>query len=427
MILRALNRKMTPEDFRNAKAEGLLIPTLTAYDYPSAKLMDEVGVPLLLVGDSLGMVRLGFPDTTHVTLDHMVLHTQSVTRAKPRSLIIADLPFGTYTDPVLAVSSAKRLMEAGADAVKAEGGKSIEDSVRAIVQAGIPFVGHLGMLPQSVKQEGGYRKKGRTQEERVRLLEDMRILEEAGAFAVVLELVIPDLAEDMTCSSEIPTIGIGSGAACDGQVLVIDDLVGSFPWFTPKFVKPLAQTGLAIQNAVREWMEVLDVGKAELDSAAEDKSDSLTHIDADGEARMVDVSAKPPQYRVAVAGGRLRVQPFVLDLIENQKIAKGNVLATARIAGIMAAKRTGDLIPLCHPLPITHCDVNLGFSPAREAIEVTASASIHASTGVEMEALTAVQVALLTLYDMLKAVDKNMVIEEVKLLSKTKSAAPPVK
>lgn len=428
MILRNLQRKMLPEDFKNAKAEGLLIPTLTAYDYPSAKLLDEAGIPLLLVGDSLGMVRLGFPDTTYVTLEHMILHVQSVSRARPRALVIGDLPFGTYSTSEQAVESARKLIEAGADAVKAEGGQKIEDQVRAIVAAGIPFVGHLGMLPQSVVEEGGYRIKGKTQEERVRLLEDMRVLEDAGAFAVVLELVTPDLAEDISCASEIPTIGIGSGAACDGQVLVLDDLTGGFPWFTPKFAKPLAQTGSLIRETVKEWMAGLDSihqRSPEKEKADPTANERLTHIDPHGEARMVDVSAKPPLFRVAVAGGRLRVQPFVLDLIENQKIAKGNVLATARIAGIMAAKRTGELIPLCHPLPITHCDVDLCFSEDRTAIEVTASASIYASTGVEMEALTAVQVTLLTLYDMLKAVDKEMVMENVRLISKTKSSSPP--
>jgi 3-methyl-2-oxobutanoate hydroxymethyltransferase len=422
MIFRSRGKKVNLSDLLDAKSQRDLIPVLTAYDYPSAKLLDEAQIPLILVGDSLGMVRLGFPDTTHVTLDHMVMHTESVARANPKAMVISDLPYHTYLDEKTAVAAARRLIQAGADAVKAEGGKAIEPAIKAILAEGIPFVGHLGMLPQSVKEEGGYRKKGKTETERQLLKEDMQVLEAAGACAVVLELVIPDLAAEITQASSIPTIGIGSGPECDGQVLVLDDLVGGFPWFTPKFAKPKASIGKALKAAVMDWMNELESVSSKTKTS--EPVPSLSHLDASGETRMVDVSAKPALYRVAVAEGRILTQSTTIDLIENQQIAKGNVLATARIAGIMAAKRTGELIPLCHPLPITHCHVGLAILPDRSGIEVKASASIHASTGVEMEALTAVQVALLTLYDMLKAVDKTMVMEGVRLISKTKSSTP---
>jgi len=235
------------------KARGEKIASLTAYDYPMTRLLDECGVPLLLVGDSVGMVVLGYPDTTHVTMDEMVHHTRAASRAKPNALLAADLPFNSYDTPDQAVANSHRLLAAGADAVKAEGGRAIIEAVRAITRAGIPFIGHLGMLPQHVLEEGGYRKKGRTDAERIRLIEDARELESAGAFAIVLELVIPEVAAEISRAISIPTIGIGSGAECDGQILVTHDLLGTFPWFTPKFVTPKVNAGEQFRVAVRSW------------------------------------------------------------------------------------------------------------------------------------------------------------------------------
>lgn len=236
------------------------VASLTAYDYPTTRLLDEAGVPLILVGDSLGMMALGYPDTTSVTMADMLHHVSAAARARPRALLAADLPIGAYPDPATALTNAKALVAAGAEAVKAEGGRDICEQARAIVEAGIPFIGHLGMLPQHVKEEGGYRIKGRTDSERTRLLADAQALEDAGAFAIVLELVTPPVAEEITRSIQIPTIGIGSGPGCNGQILVINDLVGTFPWFTPKFVKPKVQAYAQMQIAIRDWMEDLEAG-----------------------------------------------------------------------------------------------------------------------------------------------------------------------
>lgn len=249
--------KVTPADLPAMKKRGEKIPSLTAYDYPMTKLLDETGVPLLLVGDSLGMVVLGYPDTTHVTMDEMEHHVRACARAKPRALLAADLPFHSYETPVAAVANARRLVAAGAEAVKAEGGRAILDQVRAIVAAGIPFLGHLGMLPQHVLEEGGYHIKGRRDAERDALLADARALAGAGAFAIVLELVTPPVAKAISGSVSIPTIGIGSGPDCDGQILVTHDLIGTFPWFTPRFVKPRLNAAEQMRAAVTAWKNSL--------------------------------------------------------------------------------------------------------------------------------------------------------------------------
>ena len=243
--------KMTVEMIRRMK--GQRIPALTAYDYPMAKLLDEIGIPLILVGDSLGMVVLGYPDTTHVTLAEMEHHVRAAARARPNALLAADLPYQSYETVESAVTHAKRLVAAGAEAVKAEGGRPILDQARAIIAAGIPFMGHLGMLPQSVREEGGYHVKGKVESEREALLADAHALSEAGAFAVVLELVTPAVAKQITDQIPIPTIGIGSGPDCDGQILVTTDLLGTFPWFTPKFVKPRLNAADQMRAAIEEW------------------------------------------------------------------------------------------------------------------------------------------------------------------------------
>ncbi len=243
--------KVTAEMIRRMK--GQKIPALTAYDYPMAKLLDEIGIPLILVGDSLGMVVLGYPDTTHVTVAEMEHHVRAAARAQPHALLAADLPYKSYDTVESAVAHAKRLVSAGAEAVKAEGGRQILNQVRAIIAAGIPFLGHLGMLPQSVREEGGYHVKGKVESERQALLADAQALAQAGAFAVVLELVTPPVAKELTQKIPVPTIGIGSGPDCDGQILVTTDLLGTFPWFTPKFVKPRLNAADQMRAAIEEW------------------------------------------------------------------------------------------------------------------------------------------------------------------------------
>ena len=252
-----MNFKITVETIRGMKARGEKIAALTAYDFPMTKLLDEAGVPFLLVGDSLGMVVLGHPDTTHVTMAEMEHHVRAAARAKPRALLGADLPYHSYETPSDAVTNARRLIAAGAEFVKAEGGRAILPQVKAIVAADIPFCGHLGMLPQHVLEEGGYKIKGRKDEEITALHADADALAEVGAFAIVLELVTPPVAKEISQKISIPTIGIGSGPDCDGQILVTHDLIGTFPWFTPKFVKPRLNTAERIRATVSEWRNSL--------------------------------------------------------------------------------------------------------------------------------------------------------------------------
>jgi 3-methyl-2-oxobutanoate hydroxymethyltransferase len=249
-------QKTTAEAIRAMKGRQK-VAALTVYDFPTTKLLDEAGVPLLLVGDSLGMVVLGYPDTTHVTLAEMEHHVRAAARAKPRALLAADLPYHSYETPTMVVENARRLARAGAEAVKAEGGREIIEQVAAISAAGIPFIGHLGMLPQHVLEEGGYKIKGKSDAERQRLLDDAVALSEAGAFAIVLELVQAEVAAEITARVPIPTIGIGSGVGCDGQILVTHDLVGMFPWFTPRFVKPRVNCAEQMKAAIGDWMKSL--------------------------------------------------------------------------------------------------------------------------------------------------------------------------
>jgi 3-methyl-2-oxobutanoate hydroxymethyltransferase len=249
------------QDFRERKRRGERITALTAYDYPTARLLDESGIDVILVGDSLGMVVLGYEDTTQVTLEEMLHHTRAAARGVKRALLIGDLPIHTYDTPTQAVASARALIEAGAQAVKLEGGMSHIPQIEAIVAAGIPLMGHIGMLPQSVREEGGYKVKGRTQAEAVALVRDGEVVEKAGAFAVVLEIVSPETARQITGALEIPTIGIGSGGHCDGQILVTHDLIGLFPWFTPKFVSPEARVADEIRKAVQVFIERTSSGE----------------------------------------------------------------------------------------------------------------------------------------------------------------------
>lgn len=243
------------KDFREMKRCGEKITALTAYDYPTARLLDESGIDVILVGDSVGMVVLGYDDTTRVTLPEMLHHTRAVSRAVKTALVVADLPINTYHTPEQAVATARELVAAGAQAVKLEGGVSHAKRIEAIVQAGIPFMAHIGMLPQSVREEGGYRLKGRSQSEIEQLIMDAHAVEKAGAFSVVLEIVTADAARQITEAVGIPTIGIGSGTHCDGQILVTHDLIGLFPWFTPKFVSPEARVADEIRRATTAFIE----------------------------------------------------------------------------------------------------------------------------------------------------------------------------
>jgi 3-methyl-2-oxobutanoate hydroxymethyltransferase len=244
--------RVTPDIVRKAKRQG--ITALTAYDYPTARLLDEAGIDVLLVGDSLGMVVLGLPDTTGVGLDDILHHLRAVSRGVQRALLVADLPINTYRNPEEAIASAKKLIAAGAHAVKLEGGTARVEQIKAIANAGIPVMAHIGMLPQRVREEGGYKIKGKTSEESQSLVADAKAVENAGAFAVVLELVIPKVANEITQSIQIPTIGIGSGKGCDGQILVIHDLIGYSPWFIPKHVRPEAAVGDAISKAAAAFI-----------------------------------------------------------------------------------------------------------------------------------------------------------------------------
>ncbi len=231
------------------------ITALTAYDYPTARLLDESGVDVLLVGDSLGMVVLGFPDTTHVTLDHMLHHVAAVARARPAALVLGDMPIHSYENPEHALETARKLVAAGAEAVKLEGGIRQAEKVRAITSAGIPVIGHLGMLPQRVLEEGGYRKKGKTPEQVEFIREGAQALIDAGVSAIVFESIVPETARLLSESLAVPTIGIGCGNhTCDGEVAVVTDLLGSYPWFVPPFAKPEADIAAITREAVARYV-----------------------------------------------------------------------------------------------------------------------------------------------------------------------------
>jgi len=253
---------MTADALKSRKIASGNIPisALTAYDYPTARLLDEQGVDILLVGDSLGMVVLGFPDTTHVTLDHMTHHISAVARGAQNALILGDLPINTYNNPKQALITAKTLIKAGAQAVKLEGGREKEAEIKAIIEAGIPMIGHLGMLPQSVKEEGGYKKKGKTEEQSTALIDSALCLQEAGVCAIILESVVPEVSRKVTNAINVPTIGIGCGRdTCDGEVAVITDLIGSYPWFVPPFATPRASVAEDIKHAVNGYIK--NIGK----------------------------------------------------------------------------------------------------------------------------------------------------------------------
>ena len=250
-------------DFRKMKERGEKITVLTAYDATMARLFDRAGIDALLVGDSLGMVVLGEETTLPVTLDAMVHHTRAVRRGTEHALVIADMPFLTYQVTVTdAVRNAGRLLqEGGAAAVKLEGGRAVLEVVRRLVDVGIPVMGHLGVLPQSIHQLGGYAKRGVDPQEREAIVADAIALERAGAFSIVLEAVPPELARTITSEIGIPTIGIGAGPDCDGQVLVSYDMLGLFDRFTPPFVKQYAHLAADIAAATAAYVDDVRAGR----------------------------------------------------------------------------------------------------------------------------------------------------------------------
>jgi 3-methyl-2-oxobutanoate hydroxymethyltransferase len=255
-------KKVTTRAFREKKERGEPITMLTAYDYPTALAMDQAGVDSILVGDSLGMVVLGYENTLPVTMEEMLHHCRAVSRGAKMALLIGDMPFMSYQVSVEeAVRNAGRFLQQGnMDAVKLEGGRERVDDIRAITGAGIPVMGHLGLTPQSVHQLGGFRAQGKTATAAKRLLEDALLLEEAGCFSLVLESVPGRLAELISQRLHIPTIGIGAGVGCDGQVLVTHDLLGLFDRFTPKFVKKYASFHAEMQRAFSEYIEDVQTG-----------------------------------------------------------------------------------------------------------------------------------------------------------------------
>ena len=254
--------KVTTATFQRKKRDGQPITVLTAYDYPTAVAVDRAGLDAILVGDSLGMVVLGYENTLPVTMDDMIHHCKAVARGAHTPLLIGDMPFLSYqVSTEEAVRNAGRfLQEGGMDAVKLEGGRDRLEAVRAIVGAGIPVMGHLGLTPQSVHKLGGYRTQGRTAEAAKLLLEEALLLQEAGIFSLVLESIPARLGELVSQQLDIPTIGIGAGSKCDGQVLVIHDLLGLFDRFTPRFVKQYAQVHDIIARALTAFKEEVESG-----------------------------------------------------------------------------------------------------------------------------------------------------------------------
>lgn len=255
------NKKTTILDIQKKHDAGTPITMITAYDYPSAVLVNEAGIDMILVGDSLGMVVLGYDNTVPVTMDEMIHHSQSVVRGAPNPFILGDMPFGSYeVTPAEAARNAVRLMKEGhVDGVKLEGGASVAPVVRSIIDAGIPVMGHIGLTPQSVSALGGFRVQGRTPDAARELLRDALALEDAGCFSIVLEAVPDRVAGYVTKHLEIPTIGIGAGPQTDGQVLVFHDVIGMFDRFVPKFVKQYLQAGQLIREALEEYRdEVID-------------------------------------------------------------------------------------------------------------------------------------------------------------------------
>ena len=268
--------KVTIRDIGQMKADGKKIPMVTAYDYTSACLADQAGIPILLVGDSLGMVVLGYESTVKVTMDDILHHTKAVARGAKQALLVADMPFMTYQiDPSQALTNAARLVqEGGAQTVKLEGGESVADTVNRIVECGIPVMGHIGLTPQSINSLGGYRVQGRDRVAAAKLLRDAKALEDAGAYAIVLELVPTPLAGLISRQLTVPTIGIGAGPECDGQVQVLHDMLGLFTDFVPRHTKQYVKLADSIKDAFTQYVQDVEDGSfpTEKQSFAMDES-----------------------------------------------------------------------------------------------------------------------------------------------------------
>jgi len=254
--------KTTIQDFLKKKTEGKKITMLTAYDYPFAQIVDEAGIDAILVGDSLGMVVQGLENTLPVTMDEMIYHTRLVTRAVKNAMVIGDMPFMSYqTGTEDAVRNAGRfLKEAGASAIKLEGGAEVADQIRAMTRSDIPVMAHIGLTPQSIHRMGGYKVQGKTEAAANRLIEEAHTAEDAGAFSLLLEAIPMGLSKRITEELSIPTIGIGAGPHCDGQVLVLHDVIGMFERFVPKFVKRYANLKDSALKAIREYREEVENG-----------------------------------------------------------------------------------------------------------------------------------------------------------------------
>jgi len=269
--------RITINQIKEMKQKGEKITMLTAYDYSTAKIVDEVGIPLILVGDSLGMVVLGYESTISVTMEDMLHHTKAVVRGTKQTMIVGDMPFMTYhisIDEALR-NAARFIQEAGAQAIKLEGGVTVAEKVRRIVECGIPVMGHIGLTPQSIHQFGGFKVQGRTPEAAVKMLKDAQALEEAGAFAIVLETVPTPLATLITQKISIPTIGIGAGIGCDGQVQVINDILGSFADFVPKHAKQYARLTNIMSSAITEYYNEVKAGSFPTDKQSFSMDESV--------------------------------------------------------------------------------------------------------------------------------------------------------
>jgi len=255
--------RITASQIKEMKKQGEKIAMITAYDYPMAKLVDEAGMPIILVGDSLGMVVLGYESTIPVTMDEMIHHTKAVVRGTKHALIIGDMPFMTYHISIEDAlrNAARFIQEGGAQAVKLEGGETVAEKVSRIVAAGIPVQGHIGLTPQSIHQLGGYKVQGKTAEVAARLLNDAKALESAGVFSIVLECIPTPLAKLITERVSVPTIGIGAGKHCDGQVQVISDLLGLYTDFVPKHAKQYTKLHESISTSVSDYISEVKAGK----------------------------------------------------------------------------------------------------------------------------------------------------------------------
>jgi 3-methyl-2-oxobutanoate hydroxymethyltransferase len=255
--------KITVKSFKKLKQRGEKIAVLTAYDFFTARILDQIGVDAVLVGDSVNMVFYGSPNTLSITMDQMIYHTRAVSSSVKRALVLADMPFLSYQASTgeAVLNAGRFLKEGGADAVKIEGGLEMADTIKRIIEVGIPVMGHIGLTPQSINRFGGYVVRGKSEEERNYLIESARVLEEIGCFSILLESIPKALAEEITRAAGVPTVGIGAGVECDGQVLVVNDVLGLFEDFKPKFVRRYAELGKEIRKACKNFLDDVKSGK----------------------------------------------------------------------------------------------------------------------------------------------------------------------